>query len=46
MHDELVVKVRKQAGKEEDPMVGIIDNQSGKTTSTAGEEIGYDADKK
>jgi putative transposase len=42
----LVTKVRTNAGKKETPTVGIIDNQSVKTTLVAEESRGYDAGKK
>lgn len=46
IHEKLRVEVRKDIGKEESPSVGIIDSQSARMTSVAGEEKGYDGGKK
>jgi len=46
IHDELVRIVRRNKGREQSPSVGIIDSQSVKGTSAAGEHRGYDAGKK
>ncbi len=46
IHDELVRIVRMNKGREQSPSVGIIDSQSVKGTSVAGEHRGYDAGKK
>ena len=45
IHDELVKKVRKQAGKQESPSAAIIDSQSVKSTEMPGDR-GFDAGKK
>ncbi|MFL5357968.1 IS5 family transposase [Archangium sp.] len=45
IHDELRVKVRKKAGRREQPTASILDSQSVKTTEEA-ETKGYDAGKK
>jgi putative transposase len=46
VHDILVRQIRINAGKKDMPGVGIIDSQSVKTTSVAGDSRGYDAGKK
>ena len=45
IHDELRIKVRKKAGRQEQPTASILDSQSVKTTEEA-ETKGYDAGKK
>lgn len=46
IHKVLVVKIRKDSGKNEDPSVGIIDAQSVKNTLVSCEDKGFDAGKK
>jgi putative transposase len=46
IHEMLVEKIRKQEGRSEDPIVGIIDAQSVKNTLVSSESRGFDAGKK
>lgn len=46
IHESLVEKIRKQAGKSEEPTVGIMDAQSVKSTLVSSEDKGFDAGKK
>ena len=46
IHEELVEKIRKQEGRNEEPSVGIIDAQSVKNTLVSSESKGFDAGKK
>ena len=46
IHEELVEKIRKQQGRNEEPSVGIIDGQSVKNTLVSSESRGFDAGKK
>ncbi|MEZ0375252.1 MAG: IS5 family transposase [Candidatus Sericytochromatia bacterium] len=46
IHDALVKAVRVQAGRSEEPTVGIIDSQSVKTTIESGRSCGYDPAKR
>lgn len=46
IHESLVEKIRNQAGKNEEPSVGIIDAQSVKNTLISSESKGFDAGKK
>ena len=46
MHEALVEKIRKKAGKNEEPTVGIIDAQSVKSTLVSSQDKGFDAGKK
>ena len=46
IHENLVIKIRTIAGKNEQPSVGIIDAQSVKNTSVSSQSIGFDAGKK
>jgi len=46
IHEVLVMKIRKRAGKNEEPSVGIIDAQSVKNTLISSEDKGFDAGKK
>ncbi|CAK9063941.1 Transposase DDE domain protein [Durusdinium trenchii] len=46
LHDALIRRVRRQAGRTERPTVAIIESQSVKTTHIGGDERGYDAAKK
>lgn len=46
IHEMLVMKTRKRAGKDEEPTVGIIDAQSVKGTLVSSEDRGFDAGKK
>lgn len=46
MHEVLVMKIRKIAGKDEDPSVGIIDAQSVKSNLVSSEDNGFAAGEK
>ena len=46
VHESLVEKIRKTAGKNEEPTVGIIDAQSVKSTLVSSQDKGFDAGKK
>lgn len=46
IHESLVERIRKKAGKNEEPTVGIIDAQSVKSTLVSSQEKGFDAGKK
>jgi putative transposase len=46
IHEALVMKTRKRAGKGEEPTVGIIDAQSVKGTLVSSQDRGFDAGKK
>jgi len=46
MHEAIVEKIRKKAGKNEEPTVGIIDAQSVKSTLVSSQDKGFDAGKK
>lgn len=46
LHEFLVETIRKTAGKNEEPSVGIIDAQSVKSTLVSSEDKGFDAGKK
>jgi putative transposase len=46
IHEFLVETIRKMAGKNEEPTVGIIDAQSVKSTLVSSEDKGFDAGKK
>ena len=46
MNEALVEKIRKKAGKNEEPTVGIIDAQSVKSTLVSSQDKGFDAGKK
>ena len=46
IHEFLVETIRKIAGKNEEPTVGIIDTQSVKSTLVSSEDKGFDAGKK
>ena len=46
IHELLVVKIRVQNGKKEEPTIGIVDAQSVKDTLVSREDKGFDAGKK
>gem|GEM_PF-149974 len=46
IHDFLVEKTRKEAGRDEEPTIGVIDAQSVKNTLVSCEDKGFDAGKK
>src|SRR2546423_4700690 len=46
IQQSLVERIRKKAGKKEEPTVGIIDSQSVKTTLVGSENTGFDAGKR
>ena len=46
IHESLVEQIRKTAGKNEEPTVGIIDAQSVKSTLVSSQSKGFDAGKK
>lgn len=46
LHESLVEKVRKTAGRKEEPTAGIIDAQSVKSTLVSSQDKGFDAGKK
>ena len=46
IHELLVVKIRVQNGKKEEPTIGIVDAQSVKDTLVSSEDKGFDAGKK
>lgn len=46
IHESLVERIRKKQGKNEEPVVGIIDAQSVKSTLVSSQDKGFDAGKK